>query len=66
MNGVQVSKMGKSGMTKHGAMKNFPGGFPGGNPKSMEAAMKQLQMQGGGGPGAQQDLLKMLQQMSQR
>ncbi len=72
MNGVQISKMGKSGLTKPGAMKGglpggFPGGFPGGNPKSMEAAMAQLQqMQGGGGSNAQKDMLKMFQQMSKR
>eukprot|EP01084_Bolivina_argentea_P196447 336727_1 len=55
-----ISKMGKSGMTKPGGMK-LPGGLPGGNPKAMEAAMQQLQMQGG--PGAQQNMLKMFQQM---
>ncbi len=68
MNGVQISKMGKSGLTKPGAMKGgLPGGFPGGNPKSMEAAMAQLQqMQGGGGSNAQKDMLKMFQQMSKR
>ncbi len=62
MNGLQISKIGKSGMTKPGGMKlpgGPPGRFPGGNP--MEAAMKQLQMQGG--PGAQQDMLKMFQQL---
>ncbi len=56
LNGLQISKMGKSGMTKPGGMK-----LPGGNPKAMEAAMQQLQMQGG--PGAQQNMFKMFQQM---
>ncbi len=52
--------MGKSGMTKPGGMKlpGFPGG---GNQKAMEAAMQQLQNKGG--PGAQQDMFNMLQQM---